>query len=134
MSPAVPLPLLREAAEEARVLFDCMCALAGDALAAAESGDEVAMRRVLDERDRVAERLAPLVRELGRARGAAGGSWLAEAESAGVVAAALAVQEADVRLTERLAEIRAGVTRELGRMDDAWAAAPPGRSRLDLLR
>ncbi|HEV2735417.1 MAG TPA: hypothetical protein VGV85_11305, partial [Longimicrobiaceae bacterium] len=63
----------------------------------------------------------------------------AEAEVAGVVAAALAVQEADVRLTERLAEIRGGVRRDLGRMDHAWAAAaahaaPAGRSRLDLLR
>ncbi len=126
MSPA--LPLLRETAEEARVLFDCMCALAGDALAAAERGDEVALRRVLDERDRVAERLAPLVRDLGRARGAAGGPRLPEAEVAGVVAAALAVQEADIRLTERLAEIRAGVARELDRVDHA---APP---RLELLR
>lgn len=139
MSQVVPLPLLREAAEEARVLFDCMCALAGDALAAAESGDEVALRRVLDERDRVAGRLAPLVRELGRARGAAGGPRLAEAEVAGVVAAALAVQEADVRLTERLAEIRAGVTRERDRLDHAGAAAaayaaPAGPRRLDLLR
>jgi hypothetical protein len=88
----------------------------------------VSRRRVLDERDRVAERLAPLVRDLGRARGAAGGPRLAEAETAGVVAAALAVQEADVRLTERLAELRGGVAREPGRMDHA---APP---RLELLR
>lgn len=126
-------PLLRETAEEARVLFDCMCALAGDALAAAERGDEVTLRRVLDERDRVAERLAPLVRDLGLARGAAGGPRLAEAEVAGVVAAALAVQEADVRLTERLAEIRAGGGRGPGRMDRAGGAAA-GPHRLDLLR
>ena len=136
MSPA--LPLLRETAEEARVLFDCMCALAGDALAAAERGDEVALRRALDERDRVARRLAPLVGDLGRARGAAGGPRLAEAEVAGVVSAALAVQEADVRLTERLAEIRAGRARELDRMDlsgaGAGSAAPSGRAPLDLLR
>ncbi|HLL49011.1 MAG TPA: hypothetical protein VK399_20115 [Longimicrobiaceae bacterium] len=122
-------PLLRETAEEARVLFDCMCALAGDALAAAERGDEVTLRRVLDERDRVAERLSPLVRDLGLARVAAGGPRLAEAEVAGVVAAALAVQEADVRLTERLAEIRAGGGRGLDRMDPA-----AGPHRLDLLR
>lgn len=138
MRPALPLPLLRETAEEARVLFDCMCALAGDALAAAERGNEVALRRVLDERDRVAGRLAPLVGDLGRARGAAGGPWLAEAEVAGVVSAALAVQEADVRLTERLAEIRAGRARELERTDPCGAgaayAAPGGRVPLDLLR
>jgi hypothetical protein len=138
MRSALPLPLLRETAEEARVLFDCMCALAGDALAAAERGDEVALRRVLDERDRVARRLTPLVGDLGRARGAAGGQWLAEAEVAGVVSAALAVQEADVRLTERLAEIRAGRVRELDRagLSGASAAAvvPAGRAPLDLLR
>ncbi len=133
MSPALPLPLLRETAEEARVLFDCMCALAGDALAAAEGGDEVALRRVLDERDRVAERLAPLVRDLGRARGAAGGPRLPRGGIAGVVAAALAVQEADVRLTERLAESaregpRAGAG---GPRRPPAPAAPP---RLDLLR
>jgi hypothetical protein len=139
MRPALPLPLLRETAEEARVLFDCMCALAGDALAAAEAGDEVALRRVLDERDRVAGRLAPLVRDLGSARASTGGQRLPEAETAGVVAAALAVQEADARLTDRLAAIRAGVARELGRLDHAGAAAasyaqPAGPRRLDLLR
>ena len=134
MSPALPLPLLRETAEEARVLFDCMCALAGDALAAAEGGDEVTLRRVLDERDRVAERLAPLVRDLGRARSAAGGPRLPEAETAGVVAAALAVQEADVRLTARLAAIRAGAARGLERVDHAGPPAPAAPPRLDLLR
>ena len=139
MKPALPLPLLRETAEEARVLFDCMCALAGDALAAAERGDEVALRRVLDERDRVAARLAPLVSDLGHARGAAGGARLPEAEVAGVVSAALAVQEADVRLAERLAEIRASRASGPRRVHPAgtWApthAAPCGRQRLDLLR
>lgn len=135
MSPALPLRLLRETAEEARVLFDCMCALAGDALAAAEAGDEVALRRALDERDRVAERLAPLVRDLGLARASAGGARLAEAEAAGVVAAALAVQEVDARLTRRLAEIRAGVARDLDRMDHAGASpAAYARPRLGLLR
>ena len=138
MSPALSLPLLRATAEEARVLFDCMCALAGDALAAAERGDEVALRRVLDERDRVAGRLTPLVGDLGRARGAAGGPRLAEAEVAGVVSAALAVQEADVRLAERLSEIRSRRARELDRTGlrgaGAAFAAPAGRAPLDLLR
>lgn len=135
MRPALPLPLLRETAEEARVLFDCMCALAGDALAAAERGDEVALRRVLDERDRVAGRLTPVVSDLGRARAAAGGGRLPEAELAGVVSAALAVQEADVRLTERLAEIRSRVARDLDRVGAGARACPAasGRPRRDFL-
>lgn len=139
MTASLSTPLPRDAAGEARALFDRMCALAGEALAAAVGRDEAALRRALDERDRLAELLSPLVGELARARRQDGGAPLAEAEVAGVVSAAVAVQEADAALTECLAGLRAGVARELDRMDHAGAAAaayalPAGPPRLDLLR
>ncbi|HEX2188367.1 MAG TPA: hypothetical protein VHG51_05685, partial [Longimicrobiaceae bacterium] len=121
--PAPAAPLFREAAEEARVLFDCLRALAGDALAAAERGDEDTLLRALGERDGVSEWLAPLVRELGRVRSEAGGSGQVESEAAEVVCAALAVQEDEALLAARLEEIRAAVAVELARRGLAGGAA-----------
>lgn len=126
-----PTPLFRETAEEARVLFDCLRALAGDALAAAERGDEATLRHALGERDGVAGWLAPLVRELGRIRAEAEEAWETERDAAEVVCAALAVQEEEALLAGRLHDIRAAIARELERLVPAGAAAA-ARARLGL--
>ncbi|HEX7241035.1 MAG TPA: hypothetical protein VF263_12255 [Longimicrobiaceae bacterium] len=133
---SLPLPAPAAGASpavEARGLFDRMRALAAAALEAVERGDEVTIRRALDERDRLAERITPLVREIGRAHARS------SAEAASVLEAALALQEADAGLAARLAEARAGVARALDRMGHAESAAaayapPAGAARLDLLR
>lgn len=130
VSPAPAAPLFRETAEEARVLFDCLRALAGDALAAAERGDEATLLRALGERDGVAEWLGPLVRELGRVRSEAGGSREVETEAAEVVSAALAVQEEEALLSARLEEIRAAVAVELARLGLVGGAAARAREAL----
>jgi len=114
-----PASSLRAAAEEAKVLFDCLGALAEEVLEAAERGDEAALGEALDERDRVTVRLEPLLEALigARRRG------VATAEVDEVAAAAVAVQAADARLAGRLAEIRGDIARELDRMEHAGAAA-----------
>lgn len=106
-------------AGEARRLFERLRDLAADTLAAATQGNELALRRALDERNRVAERITLLVREIEHDRSAgwtAGRNLFLETEIEEVVGAALAVQEADDFLAGRLVEIRTEVARELDRL------------------
>ncbi|HEX2092528.1 MAG TPA: hypothetical protein VHG28_09015 [Longimicrobiaceae bacterium] len=122
MAMSLPRAATREipsTAEEARRLFERLRKLAVDALAAATQGNELALRRTLDERDRVAERITLVIREIERypyAGWSIGGGPFLEDEIEEMVGAALAVQEADDFLAGRLVEIRTEVARELDRL------------------
>lgn len=88
-----------------RELFDRLHELSGEALGAVETGDEATLHRTLDERDRVAELITPLV----------GKPAVGDPERTRALEAARRVRTADARLEARLREARDRVKRELER-------------------